>query len=150
MAAVNADTWATEVGVLSPSAPRLITSGKRVVRGTSGGITLLGSLASLGGAALVGLVGAAFTQQGEHSTLILAAALGGLAGSFFDSLLGASLQAIYFCPNCQKETERHPEHTCKTGTVHMRGWRWLGNDAVNFLSSIVGAGVTAVMWLILV
>ena len=150
LAAVNADTWATELGVLSPNAPRLITNGRQVARGTSGGVTLAGSLASLGGAALVGLVGIAFTPPGEGAVLFLGAVLGGMVGSTTDSLLGASLQAIYFCPLCQKETERHPEHTCGTSTYHLRGWRWLNNDAVNFLSSIVGAGAAGVVWLILV
>jgi uncharacterized protein (TIGR00297 family) len=150
LAAVNADTWATELGVLSPSAPRLITSGKRVEPGTSGGITLLGSLASLGGAALVGLVGSAFTPQAERSALILATAFGGLVGSFFDSLLGGSLQAIYRCPTCQEETERHPEHACGTETAHQRGWRWLDNEAVNFLSSVLGACAAVGIWLIFV
>jgi uncharacterized protein (TIGR00297 family) len=149
MAAVNADTWATELGVLSSTAPRLITSGKWVERGSSGGITLLGSLASLGGAIGVGLVGAAFTPGGERLPLVLAAAAGGLLGSLFDSFLGASVQAIYFCPVCQKETERHPRHTCGAQTTHLRGWRWLNNEVVNFLCSLVGALVALGLWLIL-
>ncbi len=145
MAAVNADTWATELGVLNPRPPRLITSGQVVARGTSGGVSILGSLAALGGAGLIALFACFFPPGG----LALAAAvtLAGVAGSFFDSLLGATLQAIYYCPACQKETERHPQHSCGTPTVRQRGWRWLDNDWVNFSASLVGAGLALVVWL---
>lgn len=146
MAAVNADTWATELGVLNPSRPRLITNGRPVDPGTSGGISLYGTLATLGGAALIGLVGAIFSPAGEMFALILAASLGGLCGSLFDSLLGATVQAIYHCPECDKETERYPTHTCGTETTQMRGWAWLNNDMVNFLASILGAGIAVGVW----
>ena len=53
LAAVTADTWATELGAFSPIPPRLITSGETVPRGSSGGITLLGTLGSLLGAGLI-------------------------------------------------------------------------------------------------
>jgi uncharacterized membrane protein len=101
MAAVNADTWATELGVLSPTAPRLITSGKKVERGTSGGGNLpVGSLAALGGATLVGLVGAAFSARWIGPSIPDAGSYPGWSGgsAFLDSFLGASVQAIYFCP----------------------------------------------------
>ena len=139
MATVNADTWATELGVLNPRWPRLITNGQPVEPGTSGGISLYGTLATIGGAALIGLAGAAFSPAGVRLSLILAATLGGVCGSLFDSLLGATVQAIYHCPQCDKETERHPIHTCGNETVHFRGWEWLNNDLVNFLASIIGA-----------
>ena len=150
MAAVNADTWATELGVLNPTLPRLVTTWKPVDRGTSGAVSRLGTLAALGGAVLVGLAAVLVSSQVSFGVGLLAAALGGLAGSFFDSLLGATVQAIYYCPECQKETERHPQHSCGEQTRHLRGWRWLDNDGVNFLCSLAGAVVTLGVWSLLV
>ena len=150
MAAVNADTWATELGVLSQKAPRLVTTGKQVERGSSGGVTLLGTLAALGGAASVALIAVLF-QAGESGWgLLIVAVLGGLAGSYFDSLLGATVQAIYHCPTCNKETERHPKHTCGSTTTRVRGWRWMDNDVVNLSCSLMGALVTVLLWRLLV
>ncbi len=143
MAAVTADTWATEVGVFSPGLPRLITNGKRVERGASGAITLLGYGAVLLGGAFIGATGASFGAP-KPLALVSVAALAGLIGSTIDSLLGATLQAIYYCPTCKKETERHPNHLCGTPTHHHRGWRWLNNDLVNFTCSLAGA-VTALI-----
>jgi len=139
MAAVNADTWATELGVLNPAPPRLITTGKVVERGTSGGISLWGSLAALAGGLLIGIL-AGWVSPGENAwALAGAAALGGMAGSFFDSFLGATLQGIYYCPRCQKETERSPQHACGAETIHRRGWRLINNEVVNFACSLAGA-----------
>lgn len=148
MAAVNADTWATELGVLSPAPPRLITSWKIVERGASGGISLWGSLAALGGAALVALIAILFPQETSLPRFLFAVVIGGLSGSFFDSLLGATVQAIFWCPSCQKETERSPRHLCGTPTTHLRGWLWLDNDWVNFLASIFGAFVGLLLYVI--
>ena len=150
MAAVNADTWATELGVFSSTLPRLITNGRPVERGTSGGVTFLGYLAALGGALLVGLVAVPFTTTTAAFALLGIVALAGLSGSTFDSFLGATVQAIYYCPQCQKETERHPVHTCGTGTTRLRGWRWLNNDMVNFACSLVGAIVAIGLWRLMV
>jgi len=139
LAAVNADTWATELGVLNPTPPRMITDlGKRVEKGTSGGVSLFGTLASLLGAAIIALPAAWFADNWSLLPLI---SLAGLAGSLFDSLLGATAQAMYYCPTDQKETEKHPLHTCGTQTIHIRGWKWLDNDWVNFACSAAGVVV---------
>lgn len=146
MAAVNADTWGTELGVLSSTAPRLITTGRIVDRGTSGAVTLVGYLASLGGAALISLATVLFTPSQPWLILLLIVIVGGLAGATIDSLLGATIQGIYYCPRCEKETESHPLHHCGTETIHLRGWRWLSNDLVNLVCSGVGTGIAAAGW----
>lgn len=141
LATANADTWATELGVLSASAPRLITTGKPVTPGTSGGITLLGSAASAAGAFTLGLF-FWLIQAGRRSLtkLPLTALFSGTAGSLFDSLLGATVQAMYYCPACHVETERRI-HRCGTPTLPLRGIPWMNNDMVNFLATGFGAGV---------
>jgi uncharacterized protein (TIGR00297 family) len=151
MATVNADTWGTELGVLNPTPPRLVTNGKLVERGTSGAVSLIGSLSVFGGAALIAVIAASFTQLetgGGFLIALLAVTMGGFGGAFFDSLLGATIQAIYYCPVCEKETERHPLHTCGTATKHTRGWLWLENDMVNFAASLFGALVSSLIWII--
>ena len=146
MAAVNADTWATELGVLDPRPPRLITTGQVVESGASGGVSATGYLAALSGAGLIGLVGLIFASGPAAWLFLGMVILGGLAGTTFDSLLGATVQAIYFCPACEKETERYPIHRCGTATVWLRGWPWLNNDLVNLAASLAGAGVALIGW----
>jgi len=146
---VNADTWATELGTLSRRPPRLITTGQVVEVGTSGGVSPLGTFVSLLGGVLIGLAaGVTAAGQRRWRLLALVGGLAGLTGSLFDSLLGATVQQIYYCNHCQKETERRI-HRCGHVTRPMRGWSWLSNDLVNLIASVVG-GVTAVaFWVFL-
>ncbi|MBI3913285.1 MAG: DUF92 domain-containing protein [Chloroflexi bacterium] len=157
LATVNADTWATELGVLSKTPPRLITTGKIVATGTSGGITRLGTLVALGGALFIGMIAALSIAIGKLSYLtsnfqppisnlpvfIFVTAFSGLVGSLFDSVLGATVQAIYYCDFDQTETESRV-HRCGRATRRVRGWRWLDNDAVNFLASVAGSVVAII------
>ena len=137
LATANADTWSTELGVLNTQPPRLITTGKRVAAGTSGGISPLGTAATAGGALAQGLV-FKLLQPTTSAFMPLIALVSGLTGSLFDSLLGATVQAIYYCPLCQKETERRI-HNCGTRTTPLRGLAWMNNDVVNFLATLFGA-----------
>lgn len=139
MAAMTADTWATELGTLSKRPPRLITNGRVVPVGTSGGISAFGTAVSFGGGLLIGGAAALLTGQWW---LVLAGGVGGLAGSLFDSLLGATVQQIYVCAVCQKETEKRVH--CGQATRPLRGWGWMNNDLVNFLASVFG-GLTALL-----
>jgi uncharacterized protein (TIGR00297 family) len=138
LAAANADTWATELGVLDPNPPRLITNLRdQVERGTSGGVSFYGTCAALLGAALIGWLCAILIPD-KSGSLFLLVTVSGLLGALFDSLLGATVQAIYFCPTDKKETEKHPLHTCGTPTIQIRGWNWLNNDLVNVACGVAG------------
>lgn len=139
LAAVNADTWATEVGVLNPNPPRMITNLKKVVEsGASGAISLVGTLASVGGAASIGALASLLGAQPASISMGICITIAGLAGSLFDSFLGATVQAIYFCPKDNKETEQYPTHSCGTPTAQIRGWSWLDNDRVNIACGAFG------------
>lgn len=141
IATVTADTWATELGTLSKRPPRLITTGRSVDVGTSGGVSPLGTAVSFIGGLLIGLTAGLITSY-ALLPIALAGAIGGLAGSLFDSLLGATVQRIYYSDARQKETEKKFE---KDGTPNrpLRGWGWMNNDVVNLVSSLVG-GLVAV------
>jgi uncharacterized protein (TIGR00297 family) len=145
IAAVNADTWSTELGVLSPKQPRLLTTGARVLSGTSGGVTLVGLLASFGGAGLIAAALGIWTGMLGMGAAVLT---GGVLGGVFDSLLGATVQAQYYCPICERQTEHHPRHSCGSHTRHSSGWRWMSNDWVNFTASLLGALSAWAIWMV--
>jgi uncharacterized membrane protein len=152
MATVTADTWATELGVLSPHKPRLITTGREVEPGTSGGISTVGTTATGVGALLIGVIFyVLLVAEGAPAAATLwvipASFLGGLLGSLSDSLMGATVQAIFAYPD-GRETERRIARDGRP-TTFLRGWRWLNNDMVNLLSSVFGAVVAIVVALLL-
>jgi uncharacterized protein (TIGR00297 family) len=147
LAVAAADTWGTEIGVLSMGEPRSLLTGKSVPKGTSGGVSLLGTLATLLGGLFLGILGALVVGEWR---LILIGMLAGVLGATFDSLLGATWQVMYFCPRCESATESHPMHHCGSVTTYARGWRWLNNDGVNLISTVVGATTVillSVSWL---
>ncbi len=143
LAAATADTWATEIGVLSPQPPRRLTNGRIVARGASGGVTPVGLLASLAGAAALSGLGAWLWREPGLLGVGLTA---GVLGSLLDSLLGATLQVDYRCPACGLETEQHPRHVCGAHTERQRGLSWMENDMVNLLCSVAGGLVAMAIW----
>jgi uncharacterized protein (TIGR00297 family) len=132
-AAASADTWGTEIGMLSPRPTVSILTLRRVRAGLSGGITVLGIAATLAGSLVV-----ASTASLVGIAPFWSVALGGLAGALLDSVLGAALQALRWCPICDVECETRRHH-CGAPTVLRRGLRWIENDVVNFAATLCGA-----------
>lgn len=150
-ATATADTWATEIGTLAHSQPRLVTTGKPVPPGTSDGMTWLGTAAALAGGLMLGFTvalasgGLTKSKAPSGAGLIAAGVSGGPFGALADSLLGATVQQVYFCPRCESETER-TIHMCGTRTTPLRGWGWMDNDTVNLLSTASGAAVASIAY----
>jgi uncharacterized protein (TIGR00297 family) len=141
LAAATADTWATEIGVFFGQKPRLILNFKSVPSGTSGGITLAGSLGALGGACVLALSGYYFFPSHHNFppplTAFFIITVSGLVGSMADSLIGATVQVQYQCPICHQITEKKVHCTHKTEKI--KGISWINNDAVNFFATLSGA-----------
>jgi uncharacterized protein (TIGR00297 family) len=140
LAASAADTLATEIGTFVGGEPRSVIDWRVVPAGTSGGVSVAGSLAMVGGATLVALA-ALLLGLTAH---VLAATLGGIAGALADSLLGAVAQERRHCPRCDLATERRV-HDCGTTTDLAGGLPWLDNDLVNLCATLAGAVVAAAL-----
>jgi len=139
MAAVTADTWGTEMGVLSKSSVRSILNFRKVPKGTSGGITLLGSSASLLGSTSVALLGilSPFATYEIKPQAIFLVTLAGFSASLIDSIAGATIQSRYVCPVCSDLTESKVH--CNQKTSLKSGLKFVNNDLVNLICSVFGA-----------
>lgn len=137
LAAATADTWATEIGMLSPRAPRSIVTWRHLPAGTSGGVTLLGIFGAVLGAAFIQMT--ALLLRWPESAVVAALA-GGIAGALVDSFAGALLQQRRWCEPCGVPTERRV-HSCGSPTRISGGLPFLDNDGVNLLCTAVGAAV---------
>lgn len=134
VAAVTADTWGTELGLLSRGTTFLITSGKRVDAGTNGGVTIAGLIAAVAGAVVISTTS---LMWNTGLSTVAFVALAGFSGSLFDSILGATVQGRFRCIVCGKITERL-QH-CDAPTAHIGGIRWIRNDFVNWMCALGAA-----------
>jgi len=148
VAAVTADTWATEIGVLGGQHPRSIRNFRLVPPGTSGGVTAVGVLGALAGASTIAFAASATHPIGPGyefgSVEILILSLCGVLAHFLDSILGATMQAQYRCAVCGSSTERL-KHCNGSGTVLCRGLKWMNNDVVNGFCALSGALLVYIM-----
>ena len=139
VAEAAADTWATEIGMLSKHKPVSIIGFKETTPGRSGGITLIGTASSLTGAFLIVVCGVICMLFSNDIPLFDwrlwgCTALAGWIGALMDSVLGATIQAQYRCSVCGKITEK--KFHCSRKTVLQKGLFFIDNDFVNFLSTV--------------
>lgn len=153
-ACCSGDTWASEIGSVSgPTRPTLITSWKEVPVGTNGAVSLIGTLSSIIGGAIVGFgyylgILLSFSYQNRPPFqwfVIVAGAIGGLIGSCIDSLLGATFQYSGFC-----RKRKCVVHAPGTNVDHICGSAVLSNEAVNLVASFITAvtvpPILALVW----
>lgn len=138
LAAAQADTWATEIGGRARTMPVLLTTGRRVPAGTSGGVTWLGTAGGVAGATVIGTLSWWLLPLSNHAVAIVAA---GITGMLVDSLLGATVQARFSCPRCDAMIETPYHEQCAVAAVSRGGLPWMTNDTVNMLGSGVGAAL---------
>ncbi|HEY8486896.1 MAG TPA: DUF92 domain-containing protein, partial [Limnochordales bacterium] len=150
VAAMTADTWATEVGLWSRGPTWSVRDGRRVTPGTSGAVSVAGTAAGVAGAALAAGLALWATRAsvgipwlaspGVDAAVVLAA---GLAGMAADSLLGGFVQGHYRCQSCGRRVEdpgSHcagacPGHCPAPAPVLAGGVAWVDNDVVNAVAA---------------
>lgn len=135
LASSNSDTWASEIGSVSKRKPVYIRTFKRVEKGTSGAISLLGTTAALFGSLLIALVSALFFELNAAQLIIIF--LFGFIGNIIDTLFGAYYQQAYICMVCGIETEKKMH--CQKATNRIKGFSYVDNDMVNFISGLIAA-----------
>ena len=133
-----ADTSASGIGSLSKSAFDVFRM-KRCDRGLSGGMSIIGTIASIIGAAIISLIAMSFGAVNLYEAIIVC--LCGFLGGVFDSLLGSIAQVKYKCTVCEKITEKTMH--CEKNTVYYRGLKIVDNNTVNFLGTLFAASLAA-------
>jgi uncharacterized protein (TIGR00297 family) len=133
IASANSDTWASEIGSLSRKNPIYIRTFKRIEKGTSGAVSLLGSLAALSGSFLIALI--VFWLFHLDILAIMLVFIFGYLGNLIDTLIGAFYQQVFICQSCGIETEKRKH--CQKATIRIKGIALIDNDMVNFVSSLL-------------
>lgn len=133
LAAANSDTWASEIGTLSKSNPRMLLTLRRVERGTSGAVSMLGTFAALAGACLIAIVSVFLFDLSLMNLVVIS--IFGFLGNIFDTILGQTVQVKYKCCVCHKVTEKKIH--CQLQGLKTNLISFLDNDAVNILSIIL-------------
>ncbi len=127
-----ADTLASDIGTLFPGRPVDICRLRRIERGQSGGVSPMGTAASLGGCVFSFLLS---WLLGLPLGIAALCALLAFLGMLLDSVLGSLLQEKLRCTVCGSYTEK--KQHCGTPAEHIGGCSLIGNSTVNLLTSFL-------------
>ena len=148
-----ADTWGSELGPLSKGSTFSIISFKRVSKGTSGGVSLLGTAMSLFGSILIAMISLLIFifrpgyAAGEILLIFVIISALGLVGSLIDSFLGATIQAKY--KNKNQQITESPT-TAGKNNKQISGLKFINNGMVNFLSVAIGTLISLIIFIFII
>lgn len=126
-----ADTWASDIGMLSKKKPISVLSFKRIDTGLSGGVSFLGSCISVIIALLWSFLHCLIWGfNGILYSVILF--VSSTLGVFFDSFLGALIQVKYFDEQGKMTEKKYAPDGSKRIIAH--GLPFINNDCVNLFS----------------
>ena len=144
LAEATADTAASGIGVYARGVFDLFRM-KKTLPGLSGGMSVIGTVASLLGATVIAAV--ALTFGVINFELFVLVSLCAFLGAIFDSMLGSLLQVKYKCRVCGYITER--EVHCDKKTEKHSGFAFFDNDVVNLFSGAFSAILAALLFSVL-
>ena len=146
LAEAFADTVASGIGAFSKHTFDPFRM-KKCEPGISGGMSFVGTLASLFASVLMGVIAFTLGFSGFNLRAVLIVSLSAFLGAVFDSLLGSLVQVKFRCQSCGAITER-AEH-CGKPTVRHSGLSSVDNDMVNLISSSFAAILATLLALLL-
>ena len=135
LACSSGDTWASEIGSVFSKNPRLVTTWQQVPVGTNGGVTVVGTLASIVGGGVVGVT---------YYLSILAIMTYKTTLDKFPPqwpIVVTGVLGVF----CGHSLTHSLVHEPSASTKHICGRALLSNHGVNFVSSLVTAFVMPVV-----
>lgn len=137
------DSVSSDIGNLSKQQPFDLFKFRKVERKLSGGMTILGTLASLLISVILGVLIIVFTNNNIYIGLIFICIM--FLDTIIDSFIGSIFQNKNKCNICGKITELK-EH-CDNKTSHYSGLKYFNNNLTNFVTSLIIFGIIIlILW----
>lgn len=137
------DTLSSDFGRVWGGNPRNIITGKRMIKGVSGGVTGAGFVGAFLGAVSIAIFvfWSEFPSLGSSVSAFWLVAVFGFIGSILDSVLGVLFQAKYL------DEMGNQVDSSESGRRSLNaGYRWVTNDVVNAITGVLML-LVAVMYL---